>query len=306
MKKSVATWLYFTRSERQTLLFFCCLCAVVWSINRLWDRIFPPEATDFQTFHQEITAFRVQLKAVNADSTGAVVQSSAAAGKVPVPLFPFDPNTADAATLKRLGLSQRAVKSITGYRAKGGHFKQPEDLKKMYGLSEAEYATIADYAIFPETKQQAAAAPLAYSGGTGGSVTKPVLYKKIDINRDPLEMWEQLPGIGEKRARQILNFREKLGGFLSVEQVGETRGLPDTTFARLRPYLELPAVQVRKININAASEEDLSAHPYCGKNEARLIVQYRTENGPYRSVGDLQRFLSTQWYAKIAAYLDIR
>lgn len=313
MKKQFSQWLYFTRAERQMLVFFSILCTIVWGMPLVWRWLMPEEHTNFESFSQEISAFREKAALAVTDSqeqksdhlpkktwAGQPTGDAQAA-------FPFDPNIADAATLQRLGLSPKAVNSLLGYRSKGGSFKKPEDLKKLYGLSPSEYERVAPYALFPAAAPAKPTAPAAYSGGVGENTpARPVFTGKVEINRDPMEIWEQLPGIGEKRARLIVGFREKLGGFMSIEQVGETRGLPDTVFERIKPRLSLHLVQVRRININSASEEDLAAHPYCGKNEARLIVMYREQRGLYKSVEVLESFLPANRLSKLRPYLDVR
>ena len=47
----------------------------------------------------------------------------------------------------------------------------------------------------------------------------------------------RFPGIGAKLASRIIHFRGKLGGFYQIEQVGETFGLPDSSFQKIKYYL---------------------------------------------------------------------
>lgn len=313
MKKQFFHWLYFTQAERQMLVFFSVLCIIVWGMPLIWRWLIPEERTNFESFSQEIAAFREKAALAVTDSQEQKGDHFPEKTRADQPTngahaaFPFDPNIADASTLQRLGLSPKAVNSLLGYRSKGGYFKKMEDLKKLYGLSSSEYERVAPYALFPAATPAKPSAPAAYSGGVGENTpVRPGFTGKVEINRDPMEIWEQLPGIGEKRARFIVGFREKLGGFISIEQVGETHGLPDTVFERIKPRLSLNLVQVRRININSASEEDLAEHPYCGKSEARLIVMYREQRGPYKSVEVLESFLPTNRLSKLRPYLDVR
>ncbi|MEO6039434.1 MAG: helix-hairpin-helix domain-containing protein, partial [Saprospiraceae bacterium] len=134
--------------------------------------------------------------------------------------FPFDPNLATEMDLRRLGLSARTVKSILNYRSKGGKFRKPEDFGKIYTLNEEDFNRLAPYiTIGALTTTTMAERPATYAGGAKYPARNPVIQSPVDINRAGLEDWLRLPGIGEKRARQIVNFRESLGGFLSVDQV---------------------------------------------------------------------------------------
>ena len=62
-------------------------------------------------------------------------------------LFTFDPNTLDITGWSRLGLNNRTIKTILRYRQKGGKFYKPEDLRKIWGLSEQFYFHVKDYIL---------------------------------------------------------------------------------------------------------------------------------------------------------------
>ncbi len=114
--------------------------------------------------------------------------------------------------------------------------------------------------------------------------------------------------IGEKRAQQLVKYREKLGGFLSVEQVAQMYNLPDSVFQKIRPMLVLESREIRKINLNTASAAELATHPYFSKKQADLIVNYRQQHGPYRSVDGIDQiipFTDKVWLAKVKAYLAV-
>ena len=59
--------------------------------------------------------------------------------------FIFDPNTIPEEEWKRLGLSDRVIQTIFHYLGKGGHFHKAEDLKKLYGLKNADYERLFPY-----------------------------------------------------------------------------------------------------------------------------------------------------------------
>jgi competence protein ComEA len=234
--------------------------------------------------------------------------------KLPPELFAFDPNTASEAELRRLGLPERTARSIANYRSKGGRFKTKTDLQKIYTLAEEDYERLEPFvqiAAAPAPPPPTEGIPRAatYSGGGGFPTKKAAFTGVLDINRAALEHWQQLPGIGEKRARQIVNFREKLGGFLSVGQVAETWGLPDSVFQNIKPLLVLEDRSIRTLNLNAASIEDLDAHPYISPKQAELIVRYREQNGAYGAVEDLVKiaaFKDKGWMERVRAYLSVK
>lgn len=203
-------------------------------------------------------------------------------------LFPFDPNTLTEEGWKKLGLRPKTIQTILNYRHKGGVFRKPEDLGRVYGLFPDEYERLKPFIDI----QQTVPAAFKDSFSKRNTATTPAWKTKvsgIDINVADSMAWEALPGIGPKLAQRIVRFREALGGFYSIEQVGETFGLPDSTFQKIRPMLLQETVSVKQVNINHAPEADLSSHPYLGKKLARLIVAYRTQHGSFTHIETLQK-----------------
>ena len=109
----------------------------------------------------------------------------------------------------------------------------------------------------------------------------------MPVNEADTTAFIALPGIGTKLATRIISFREKLGGFYSVDQVGETYGLSDSSFQKIRPYLVNAGV-VRLMDLNAVTAEELKDHPYFRWALARAIVAYRNQHGPFKDLSELK------------------
>jgi competence protein ComEA len=61
----------------------------------------------------------------------------------------------------------------------------------------------------------------------------------VNVNIASVEELVLLPGIGESRAMAIIALRENKGGFDSVDDLVEVKGIGDAMLAKLRPYLSL-------------------------------------------------------------------
>ena len=61
----------------------------------------------------------------------------------------------------------------------------------------------------------------------------------VNINTASTEQLQMLPGIGEVRARAILSERKDRGGFKSVDDLREVRGVGDSLLERVRPFVTL-------------------------------------------------------------------
>lgn len=211
----------------------------------------------------------------------------------------FDPNDVSFDQLLSLGVPAKTAGTWMNFIKKGGTFQKPEDLQKIYGLSSWHYKRLAPWVFIKKTK---AFQPTASFTSHVPPPTK--ASARIDINRATQSDWEQLDGIGPAYARKINGFRDKLGGFASIDQIAETRGLPDSVFQRIRPHLDWSPV-FQQLDINAADEETLNAHPYLNFREAKAIVSYRTQHGPFTSAEDLKKLhaLSPETLRKILPYL---
>ena len=222
-------------------------------------------------------------------------------------LFYFDPNTIPTEYWQRLGLREKTIHTIQNYLSKGGRFRKPEDLQRVYGLFPDEYERIAPYIKFETTDETDKFKTFTDKQPVVNFPAKTYAshYTIIEINAADTTAFIALPGIGSRLAARIVNFRDKLGGFYSVAQVGETFGLPDSTFQKIKQYLKLENSSIRKININTATVDELKAHPYIKWGLANPIVAYRNEHGPFAKVEDIKKVMAVteEIYDKIAPYL---
>lgn len=219
-------------------------------------------------------------------------------------LFYFDPNTISAEDWIRLGVREKTAQTIRKYISRGGKFYKPEDIRKIWGLSAAQADRLIPY-IQIKPALSAIKEEKMESNHKG-----PVLFskkKEIDVNTADTTLFKSLPGIGTRLANRIVAFREKLGGFYSVEQVSETYLLPDSTFRNIRSSLVLADKEIRKININHASVNEMKMHPYIKYNLANAIYQYRQQHGSFHSVNDIRNIMivTDDIYKKAVPYLTV-
>ncbi|WP_297129960.1 helix-hairpin-helix domain-containing protein [uncultured Eubacterium sp.] len=59
----------------------------------------------------------------------------------------------------------------------------------------------------------------------------------LNINTATIDELVTISGLGESRASAIIEYREYLGGYTSVEQIKEISGIGESTYAKLAPYL---------------------------------------------------------------------
>jgi DNA uptake protein ComE-like DNA-binding protein len=315
-KTFVADYLTFTRKERIAVIAFCVIILFVYLIPQFYPA--PPATAVHQdtALQHLLDSGAIAAKSPNPErrETEASAYRYEVSKNDEAPagvLFPFDPNTLDAEGWKKLGLRDRTVQTILHYREKGGHFYKPDDVQKIWGLPNGFYSRVKGYIQIAAVKKDygTSANPSTSPGGVFFKTPYERSERRlaaVDVNTADTSALIALPGIGSKLAQRILNFRDKLGGFYSADQIGETYGLPDSTFQKLKPYLQVHG-GLKKLNLNTATKDDLKAHPYIRWNLANAIVEYRTQHGPFKKLDDLKNIMliDDATYNKIAPYLDL-
>jgi competence protein ComEA len=66
---------------------------------------------------------------------------------------------------------------------------------------------------------------------------KPAPTGKVNINTASTQQLTVLPGVGEKLAARIVEYRQKAGGFKSVQELMNVRGIGEKNLAKIQAYL---------------------------------------------------------------------
>lgn len=237
-------------------------------------------------------------------------------------LFPFDPNTASAEDFERLGLESWQARSIIRFREKGGIFSRPSDFARVYGITKRTYEVLLPFIQIADDYKPAAdfygkegygrggrrytpyynnreeryrryAQDNASSEGKAEDKTETKVYsyphklranEHIEINGADTTLLMKIPGIGSYYASRIVRYRERLGGFASAQQLEEIDGLPESAIA----YIKIDNQQIRKMNLNKLTLNQLKKHPYLNFYQAKEICDYRRLKGPLHSIEDLK------------------
>lgn len=210
-------------------------------------------------------------------------------------LSPFDPNTADSTQLRRLGLAPFIVQNIYKYRAARGIFREKADFARLYGLTVKQYRELEPYITISSDYQPASTlfprhsheAPAVQSHDTTIITPRyPVKLSEgemIDLATADTTTLRRIPGIGPYFARRIIDYGQRLGGYVSVEQLDEIDDFPQEA----KQYITISNPTTRKLNINSLSLNELRRHPYINYYQARAIIDYRRQYGPIGNLYDL-------------------
>ena len=236
----------------------------------------------------------------------------AAEERLPPELFSFDPNLLPADSLALLGLPQWLASRIDKYRQKGGAFRKKEDLRKIYGLTDSMYRQLAPFIEIHKGAgigSTTARTPLpeGRQPERGFAVPEKKAFEKLDINKaDSFEL-QVVKGVGPVLSGRIVRFRQKLGGFVSLNQLNEVWGLDSAVLIRLREQVFVEeGYRPVLLKINSATQEEMAGHPYISPVQARLLHAYRQQHGPFQSTDELVKIhtLSADFVKKIAPYIE--
>lgn len=248
------------------------------------------------------------------DSLAAIMEKKIAAVKATtkiansrekVVLTTFNPNNIDYQGLLALGLSGRVAQRIINYRKKGGKFLIKQDFKKIYGLSERQFDLLKPYIDLPDIIESTTEKPVPARRPPGS-------HKKIgelfDLNKADTTQFKSIYGIGSKLSARIIKFRDRLGGFITVEQLGEVYGLSEEVLKAVKKRGFISAgFRPELIDINTANTDSISKHPYISYKMAMQIVKYRAQHGIFDNLKQLMNIhmIDEQKYKKINPYLTL-
>lgn len=285
MKNPLKDFLYFTRGERRGILVLITGIILIFLSGYLYSFRQNRQMLSDKEIQQQISALKeyddfiasIQIKERNTRNYSKYPEKQPAPAISPVP---FNPNTADSATLRRLGLPEWMTGNILHYRRKGGKFRKPEDFRKVYGLTEEQYQLLSPYISIPPEDSARRMASLYLPQVSKDSIYKYPAGTVIDLNSaDTIEL-KKIPGIGSGIARLITGYRQRLGGYYRIEQLEDIH----LDYRQLQSWFKIQPEEIKCINLNRASVERLRNHPYIDFYQAKAFVEYRKKKGTLHSL----------------------
>ena len=106
-----------------------------------------------------------------------------------------------------------------------------------------------------------------------------VQSSKVNINSADTTELKSLPRIGSFFARNIVDYREKLGGFVEINQLLEVYAFDSARLETIAPYINVDSVSLRRINVNTDDFKTILRHPYIEYEDVKKIVNHREKRG---------------------------
>lgn len=200
--------------------------------------------------------------------------------------FPFDPNTATYADLRRLGFTKTQAIGLIGYRANGKVYDIPEDVAGIYGMTDSLYFLLEPYIrIAPQYAARPKYHARSVPQHARSRFEQPVPFRVDTVQAAYLERI----GFTAGRARTFVSIaREK--GFFSVDEILSYPYFPDTLIRSLAGYLLFPDPVVAGpsvVELNTADSAALRSVRGIGEKTVMRIVAYRQRLGGFHDPAQL-------------------
>lgn len=293
MRKWFGEFLYYSRGERRGILALLGVALLLLLGGEMYVHLQskradnPDDRLEQEQAMEEYRAFSASIREKEKEEKESRKSRYMAWEEefVPPVLAPFNPNTADSATFRQLGLPAWMARNILRYREKEGVFRRAEDFRKIYGLTEEQYTTLRPYIRIPATDSTGHRPSLFLAGQRKDTLqqARPLKYERgtlVDLNRADTTELKKIPGIGSGIARLISGYRQQLGGFYSLSQLEDI----DLDYRQLADWFRIDTTAIRRIPVNRASVDRLRRHPYLNFYQAKALVEYRRKHGPLKSL----------------------
>lgn len=224
-------------------------------------------------------------------------------------LYPFNPNYLTGYKGYTLGMSVAEIDRLSAYRKTGKFINSAREFQQVTQISDSLLRVLQPYFKFP---QWTSSGQQPEKGSRKSSEKNPAATArsaaKKDLNAVTAAELKALPGIGEVLSGRIIKFRDRLGGFLVEEQLYDVYGLSaEVAEGVLQRYAVVTPPQIRKININTATAEELSTVAYLRYKAVRALIAYRDSVGKIQSLEELSKiqYIPIEKINRIKLYLKI-
>ena len=209
----------------------------------------------------------------------------------------FNPNTYSLSDWKNLGLSEKQSLVVLKFTSRGIYSEQ--DLKRIFVIPDILFELIRDSVIYPERFQN--------SPNQESLKKQAKQITLINLNTADTTEFMKIYGVGAFYAKQIIRFREKLGGFFKKEQLLEVWKMTPEAYEKIKDHVFISEKDVKRININSVTIEELKVHPYLKWNQANSIVKMRIQRNGFKNIEELKEsvLIDSETYEKLFPYLSL-
>jgi len=281
--KNIKSHFVFTKQQRSGVFLLLLLIVVLQCVYFFVD--FSSEDVLSDVDKQKITTFQKEI-----DSLALIQQNKKYEVK------PYNPNFITDYKGYVLGMSEDEIDRLHQFRKMNKYVNSAKEFQQVTQVSDSLLIVMSPKFKFPDW------------------VTKQRSYKKAsasyqrDLNKAEAKDIHKATLLEYKLAYRIVNFRKKINGFVSLEQLKDVYGLSKEEVVKVQQKFVLKSIpDIKKINVNLASVSELSSLAYINEYLANNIVDERVLREGFKNLDEL-RFVSkfpVEKLERIKLYLTI-
>ena len=213
------------------------------------------------------------------------------------PKAKFDPNTYKVKDWMALGLSEKQAAIVVKLSAR--EFNSNADLERIYVLPKPAFELLKDSTFYPR--------PVNIFSYQTNKPSPDKSKVSVNLNGGTQDDFERIKGIGPYFSKRILDYRERLGGFINKEQLMDIYRIDLIKYQEIEEFIYFAGEPVEKISINTATIETLKNHPYISYKIANSIVKMKAQYGEYKELKEIKRsmLIDEVTFVKLEPYLSI-
>ena len=132
------------------------------------------------------------------------------------------------------------------------------------------------------------------------------VQSSINLNSADTTELQSLPGIGSFFARNIVEYRDKLGGFVEKKQLLEVYAFDTARVSNIENLIIIDSIELRKIKVNSDDFKTILRHPYIEYEDVKKIINYRESKGMIKNWENYLKVVGRDVDDRLERYLDFR
>lgn len=287
----------FSRREKREVLNFFVVLMMIFAVSfimRLFDDHTPPTLDSETT--DKLAALDKRFIELREGDTLSRLDRYIVQRYDTLQLFDFDPNTVTTEELLKLGFTEKQAGNLSRYRENGGHFREPDDLRKLYGMRTMQYKILKPYISIAgataangnkKSDNKKRENKDFHDSKTADTPSKTAAkeYFEFDPNTITEDEMQRL-GFSEKQTQSFINWRTKGKKFYVAKDFASAYCVDEKRYKELEPYIKIDLQKLfgsnKMLDLNTVTDADLRSIGLT-TDEAMKIIDFRNHVGYYFS-----------------------
>jgi competence ComEA-like helix-hairpin-helix protein len=204
-------------------------------------------------------------------------------------VYPFNPNYITDYKGSVLGMTNEEIDRLLAFRKQNKWINSTKQFQEVTGVPDSLLAKISPLFRFPEWVVHVKSSNTNHSNFKRNNPKSKA--EKLDLNTATALQLQKINGVGKVLSERIVKFRNKSkGGFIADIQLHDVYGLTPGVIEKITDQftVETPK-EVKKIDLNSASIDNLVTIPHIDYDLAHHIVEQRQLRAGFKSINELTK-----------------